>query len=72
MVDAAHHVSCVTFTGDDVVTFLYDVMGLNDLTRRQGVPPVVFDDDDANPSLGERAVLSEQVMTPSRPLRCTG
>jgi hypothetical protein len=29
MVDAAHHVSCVTFTGDDVVTFLHDVMGLN-------------------------------------------
>jgi hypothetical protein len=29
MDDAAHHVSCVTFTGDDVVTFLHDIMGLN-------------------------------------------
>ena len=28
MVDAAHHVSCVTFAGDEVVGFLNDVLGM--------------------------------------------
>jgi catechol 2,3-dioxygenase-like lactoylglutathione lyase family enzyme len=28
MVDAAHHVSCVTFAGDEVVGFLGDVLGM--------------------------------------------
>jgi catechol 2,3-dioxygenase-like lactoylglutathione lyase family enzyme len=33
VVDAAHHVSCVTFAGDDVVCFLHDVLGMRVLDQ---------------------------------------